>query len=262
MVALSHHCHFLETDIAMGEYASKAGYAQRSCAPVFTPCLDRRGTKVVCAHFPTTNVSDLSLDDLLQRLDRHNREKVANHMGHLQKGVKLDFKQIEALEASIPMLQQAFETGGIESVWINADILAGPGQSGGLLTPVHAGRYLDAVAQVPQAVLSIGWTTGLNLMGATYTEEHIRTMTDIANSLVGRDVTFAVNVQMALGSLNELKNLLDEFPENSITVWSSALSSGVSQEVVNELKRELPPERTFWDVHILPAGVMSSCEVQ
>jgi hypothetical protein len=183
-------------------------------------------------------------------------------MGHLQKGVKLDFKQIEALEASIPLLQQAFEAGSIESVWINADILSGPGQSGGLLTPVSAGRYIDAVQKVPQAVLSIGWTTGLNLMGATYTEEHIKMMTDIANSLVGREVTFAVNVQMALGSLPELKNLLDEFPENSITVWSSALSSGVSQEIVNELRRELPPERTFWDVQILTGAYMSSCALQ
>ena len=89
--ALQSDAHFVETDVAMGEYAASSSSAQgavpapaidafcrsrgrfrdargpeserttlphallslarmynRSCAPVLTPCLDRRGTKVIC----------------------------------------------------------------------------------------------------------------------------------------------------------------------------------------------------------------------
>ena len=52
------------------------------------------------------------------------------------------------------------------------------------------GKCLEKLAprQVPAAVISLGWTTGLSLHGAKYTDEHIQTMADIAQARVAAEL--------------------------------------------------------------------------
>ena len=88
-----------------------------------------RGGEPVMAHPPDTD-SDLSLkqflDIVIQETERGAR-----------KGVKLDFKAIEIVEPSLQIVK-AVESKLNFPIWLNADIIAGPG--GG--APVDADQFL------------------------------------------------------------------------------------------------------------------------
>lgn len=256
MQALHSRCHLLEADVMLGEYVSKAGYS-RSCAPVMQMCIDRKTTDIICAHYPTTITSDLRLSDLLDRLVKYNRIKREKGQPTRQKGVKLDFKAIEALEKSIEYLI-AKEAEGLD-IWINADIVAGPG---GLMVPITPARFFEEASKVPNSVLSLGWTSGVNVLGNAFTDEMVDDMIAVldvaihqqATEVKGRPFTFAINDQLATRSVETVCRLLDHFPGCSLTLFSSALSYGLRREELEDLQRALPADRTFFDVRTTSSG--------
>lgn len=64
---------------------------------------------------------------------------------------------LEALAPSLALLQEVLVQTDLP-VWINADILAGPG---GQAQPLDPQAFLSAVSALPaHVVLSLGWTTG------------------------------------------------------------------------------------------------------
>lgn len=99
----------------------------------------------------------------------HNK----NYTMESPKGLKLDFKTIEAFEASLPILNEYypkvrqfnkhqlqydlyFTCYQVEfPLWFNADILPGPGENNNKV-PVDAHRFLDGAANFPESKLSLG----------------------------------------------------------------------------------------------------------
>lgn len=64
---------------------------------------------------------------------------------------------LDAVAPSMLLLEEVFGDYP-QPIWVNADVLPGPG---GLATPLEAQGFLSAVGALPMdTVLSLGWTTG------------------------------------------------------------------------------------------------------
>ena len=98
----------------------------------------------IMAHPPDTQ-SDLSLDLFLETV-------LTATEGGARKGIKLDFKSLDILQPSLEALKR-LEARLEFPVWLNADILRGPG--GG--EPVSAEVFLQLCSRyLPSATLSTG----------------------------------------------------------------------------------------------------------
>ena len=74
-----------------------------------------------------------------------------------KKGVKLDFKVVECVEPALRHLQSVEAAKKLEGhLWLNADVLAGPGYPDRFLSPIDARNFVQLCAElVPEAVLSL-----------------------------------------------------------------------------------------------------------
>uniref|UniRef100_A0A3B4AFC2 Menorin-like domain-containing protein n=1 Tax=Periophthalmus magnuspinnatus TaxID=409849 RepID=A0A3B4AFC2_9GOBI len=159
----------------------------------------------IMAHPPQTD-SDITLEVWLQELK-------TNH-----KGIKLDFKSLEAVAPSVQLLEQILGHSS-RPVWVNADILPGPG---GVASPLDPQRFLSAVGTLPEdTVLSLGWTTGWT-PGADnpgYSWEMVREMEQICRG-VNNPVTFPVRAALMGQSVPQLLWLLQQSHRYSVTIES------------------------------------------
>lgn len=216
---------FIEADIVLGTLIDQ---------PNATP-------QPVMGHPPNT-VSDITLESFLNQILAFNTANDAS-----KKGVKLDFKSIEVFQGSLEMLTSLWSRVSARSafyssiyifffcqmnypVWINADIVAGP-LDNVLTTPVDPIRFLAGAKQLPNAVLSIGWTTrwGPEFTVGTYTQAQVTAMVNaiksngIAES--GHEITFPVRAGIAAQShdqLHELAAAINATNKVTFTIWSSA----------------------------------------
>ncbi|XP_036069393.1 protein FAM151B isoform X2 [Oryzias melastigma] len=160
----------------------------------------------VMAHPPDTD-SDVTLSEWLHEVKEH------------RKGIKLDFKSLEALAPSLALLEPVLSEKA-RPVWINADILTGPG---GRATPIKAESFLSATADLPpHAVLSLGWTTGWTAGAENpgYSWDMVQEMERICRDLQ-HAVTFPVRAALLGQSLPQLCWLLQQSDRFSLTVWTS-----------------------------------------
>ncbi|KAM8960816.1 protein FAM151B [Pelodytes ibericus] len=162
-------------------------------------------TVPIMAHPPATD-SDITLYEWLTEVSSTNR------------GIKLDFKSLEAVQPSMEILQ-ALSTNIRQPVWINADILAGPG---GKAKPVDAKEFLQVVTTFfPDVTLSLGWTTGWNhdQNNEGYSWEMVKEMEEICKVL-NQPVTFPVRAALVRQSWTQLHWLLKNSHRYSLTVWA------------------------------------------
>lgn len=176
------------------------------------------------AHPPATT-SDISLESFLTQIQKYNSIVEPNKV----KGVKLDFKSINALEASIHIINSIYNKQSFPT-WINADILPGPVNNTETV-PVDPKRFFDAVKLLGPVVLSIGWTTkwSESSLDGCYTEDHVNEMISVIKEnhidKQGLAITFPVRAGIAANSLNQLKILHRAFNNKinvTFTIWSSA----------------------------------------
>ena len=93
------------------------------------------GNKPIMAH-PPANTSDLSLEQFLESV-------LASTQSGEKKGIKLDFKFLGVVEPSLVMLDKLRDKLNFP-VWLNADILKGPGGGGQyLLHTWYSDRQLN-----------------------------------------------------------------------------------------------------------------------
>ncbi|XP_037115444.1 protein FAM151B isoform X1 [Syngnathus acus] len=179
----------------------------------------------VMGHPPDTD-SDITLKEWLECVTLHD------------KGIKLDFKSLEAVSLSVALLQQALVQ-MTSPVWVNADILPGPGIPN---KPLEPQAFLAAVKSLPtNIVLSLGWitkwTTGTDNPG--YSWEMVHEMQDICRGLEHL-VTFPVRAALLAQSVSQLAWLLQQSDRYSLTVWT-----GQNDKFKVE---DLLPYRTCFDV--------------
>ncbi|XP_072288707.1 protein FAM151B isoform X2 [Eucyclogobius newberryi] len=186
----------------------------------------------VMAHPPQTD-SDITLGAWLQALKTTH------------KGIKLDFKSLDAVAPSMELLEQTLGRSS-RPVWLNADVLPGPG---GVASPLDPHLFLLAAGARPaDTVLSLGWTTGWT-HGAEnpgYSWEMVREMEQICRSLKN-PVTFPVRGALIGQSEAQLLWLLQQSPRYSLTVWTGQ-SDTLKTDDLLRLRKRLEPQRVYYDL--------------
>lgn len=211
----------------------------------------------IMAHPPATD-SDLTLREFL-------------HMSSsLPIGVKLDFKTIEALRASVAELlehgRRAEAVSGRAPFWMNADIV---GHGAVVEGKVDADEFLNTSRHVtPLATLSIGWNiapsyflSSPNVVSPSsssptspspplsYSDDDVRRMRDALERngfSPETSITFAIWSKFISNSLDTLQWLTDHYPNSSVTIWGKADDATVEQ--VAAIYSVLPKSRVFLDL--------------
>lgn len=225
---------FIEADILLGHVDNDCG--DQHILPIM-------------AHPPATT-SDISLESFLTQIQEYNSIVEPNKV----KGVKLDFKSINALEASIDIINSIYNKQSFPT-WINADILPGPVNNTETV-PVDPKRFFDAVKQLGPVVLSIGWTTkwSESSLDGCYTEDHVNEMISVIKEnhidKQGIAITFPVRAGIAANSLNQLKILHRAFNNKinvTFTIWSSA-NDAVNVEKLRQFIFTIGLNKVYVDV--------------
>ncbi|XP_048847616.1 protein FAM151B-like isoform X1 [Brienomyrus brachyistius] len=189
-------------------------------------------TEPIMAHPPATD-SDITLHDWLKEVLMSD------------KGIKLDFKSLQAVAPSMRLLE---EVRGhlLGPVWINADILSGPG---GKATPLDPVSFLQAVSQgLPGDVLSLGWTTGWspNINNPGYSWEMVQEMEKVCRRLK-QPVTFPVRAALLAQSFNQLQWLLQQSSRYSLTVWTGQTDEWSVEDLL-PYRQSIDQKRVYYDI--------------
>ncbi|XP_031340355.1 protein FAM151B isoform X2 [Photinus pyralis] len=165
---------------------------------------------------PPANNSDLSLEMFLQAVQNNNMNSSA------PKGIKLDFKSIEAVEKSSPIIGKMYPAITFP-LWLNADILPGPLNT--VDPPVDAARFLKVAETFANATLSIGWKTlyggPANITNASYTDQQIEEMINVIRfHNVTQPITFPVRAGIAAQSLEQLDKIVKSVNDSTLTLWN------------------------------------------
>jgi len=162
----------------------------------------------IMAH-PPANTSDLTLHKFLTDVI------AATADGEARKGVKLDFKDIEAVQTSLAMVGQMEIT---IPLWLNANVLRGPGDS---KAPVDADRFLSLCREhLPRATLSLGWTT--TAAPGQYSPANIVDLENLLEKFQpSAPITLPLRASMAAQSRAILVGYLSANLGTSLTIWSS-----------------------------------------
>ncbi|XP_078071001.1 protein FAM151B isoform X2 [Mustelus asterias] len=185
--ALKGDAHMIEADVLFGSQGSHRG-------------------EPIMAHPPETD-SDNTLHNWL------------NEVLQSDKGIKLDFKSILAVEPAMKMLVSMKDL-LTRPVWINADILPGPNGSS---TTTLANDFLRTVTSyLTDVTLSLGWTTKVldDQRNNGYTWEMVKEMEQICQTL-SQPVTFPVRAALVRPSWPQLHWLLQQSERYSLTVWTA-----------------------------------------
>ncbi|KFO75714.1 Protein FAM151B, partial [Cuculus canorus] len=186
----------------------------------------------IMAHPPETD-SDITLEEWL------------NEIIHTDKGIKLDFKSLEAVRPSMELLERMRQHLR-RPVWINADILEGPNGSNAV---VDAKGFLDTVTSFfPDATLSLGWTTGWHpdKQNKGYDWTMVKEMAQICSTL-SQPVTFPVRAALVRQSISELCWLMQQSDRYSLTVWTGN-EDLYSVEDLLYIRESFDKSRVYYDI--------------
>lgn len=211
----------IESDILMG-FVERDGDADKTN---FVP---------IMTHPPSVS-SDLSFAEFLRRCIEDGKR-------HL----KLDFKELGPVRSCLSLLSSALpqlEANG-QCVWINADVMLGPGKRSGEPT-VPADALLEIWAKYCAGVpLSLGWCCKVDRQDR-YTEKDADDMKAIwrrAHRLANLETTpvvFAVNLRCAALDLEPLLGLLGGIAGSQLLFWTGVGELPVGPSVVGRVARAL-----------------------
>jgi len=144
---------------------------------------DSVAKRPIMAH-PPASESDISLSDFVNNIIAALTDDTT-----LRKGVKLDFKSIDAAHGGLQTVAELKEQITFP-LWVNADIAKGPVDPPS--NPVDPDSFQIACHHfIPEATLSVGWTTSTN---GKYTREMVQDMYNILerNGCInaGKKITF------------------------------------------------------------------------
>ncbi|XP_010141250.1 PREDICTED: protein FAM151B, partial [Buceros rhinoceros silvestris] len=149
----------------------------------------------IMAHPPETD-SDNTLQEWLKEIV------------NTDKGIKLDFKSLEAVRPSLELLERVKQHLQ-RPVWVNADILPGPNGNNAV---VAAKEFLDTVTSFfPDVTLSLGWTTGWHpdKHSKGYDWPMVEEMAQLCKTL-SQPVTFPIRAALVRQSVSELCWLMQQ----------------------------------------------------
>lgn len=178
--------------------------------------------KIVAAH-SSGDDSDLTVEHLLESL-RNSK-----------KGLKLDFKDPQAVSPTLKLLKSA---GLNQPVLLNADILQG---NGGNPTKFNPKEFIELCRrEYPEGVLSLGWTITTS-PELPYTQEDVQSMIDFTSDI--SEITFPVCACLLSTSWRALSKLLEN-PGRTLSVWNN---EPLEKDLLAWIKQNTEPTRTFYD---------------
>ncbi|XP_059840598.1 protein FAM151A isoform X1 [Hypanus sabinus] len=167
-----------------------------------------------------------------------------------KKGMKLDFKSIEAVDPSLDiLLKKSKEIGINRPIWLNADILIGPNVPG-FIKPVNPSRFLSLIQQkLPNVTLSPGWMTFYLPLIATqpYTRRMVEEMYNLVKGLPQR-VTFPVRAVLLKQAWPHFSWLLSQSPRYSLTLWQGSIDS-ITVEDLLFFRDNSNIEQIYYDIY-------------
>lgn len=182
----------------------------------------KSGDIIMC--HPPENESDLTYSEFMHSIK------------NTHKGIKLDFKDPSVVAECLSILNKSDLK---MPILLNADILRGPG---GNVPSFDAGTFVQQASTVPNAILSVGWTTK-PVNGAQYTMEMVEEMTELTRDYPSH-VTYPVRIFYSQNSLAALNKLIMD-KERSLTWWNN---EPVSEDLKNNLLSNTDRARCFYDI--------------
>ncbi|XP_032012834.1 protein FAM151B isoform X1 [Hylobates moloch] len=201
-------------------------------ADVLLPSDGSEHSQPIMAHPPETS-SDNTLQEWLTEVMKSN------------KGIKLDFKSLAAVEPSMMLLENV-KRHLMRPVWINADILPGPN---GNSKVIDAKPFLDTVTSFfPDVTFSLGWTTGWHpeKVNEGYSWTMVKEMEYICNEL-SQPVTFPVRAALVRQSCSQLLWLLKKSNRYSLTIWTGK-NDNYSIEDLLYIRDHFDKKQVFYDI--------------
>mmetsp|Transcript_25338 Transcript_25338/g.54506 ORF Transcript_25338/g.54506 Transcript_25338/m.54506 type:complete len:284 (-) Transcript_25338:40-891(-) len=215
-------------------------------------------SQAVMGHPPSID-GDLTLASFLQQLRHVNFQQQHDDQQTECPLLKLDFKSMIALQSSLTDIKNYLThlpSCLHQRVWINADILPGPGEDMNDATAqkkmqpkFDAAEFLQVVTtELPETVLSIGWTTSLADVHAVYTDQMVDEMVECAKPYSA--VTFPVRASCFMKSWGALQTLYQKNEKWTITLWWSRELSKEDFDLIYEtLEKDVElRNRTYYDL--------------
>ncbi|XP_051984045.1 protein FAM151A-like [Xyrauchen texanus] len=165
-----------------------------------------------------------------------------------KKGIKLDFKSIDAVEPSLDLLRVKNQTGISRPVWVNADILPGPNVPD-FWPAVNASVFFGLIqSKFPDITISPGWKVlYLSIFpNVSYTRSMVEQMYSTVRHLPQK-ITFPVHALMAKNGWPHLSWLLSQSSRFSLTLWQ-----GKENPTLNDLlfiRDNSNPQRIYYDIY-------------
>ncbi|XP_077988557.1 protein FAM151A-like [Glandiceps talaboti] len=168
-----------------------------------------------------------------------------------RKGMKLDFKQLEAVSISMEIVK-GMEERIHQPVWVNADIVQGPNSESDPIAPVEFISTCNAI--FPLTVMSLGWTTNAQ----PWATDDMYTWSMIFDNLqysypLKNPVTFPIRALWTITTWPKYIWMLGLRDDFSITVWHGSADI-VDIDGLVALRKHGDPARIYYDV---PARIMN-----
>jgi hypothetical protein len=220
----------IESDLLMGHYIDDVECQEILHKPVLP----------IMAH-PPDRVSDLSMEQFISLT-------LSSGKYH----IKLDFKELETVSKTIQYIENEMKENAFEfhkTIFLNADILQGPGKRNGKPT-VDADDFLAACFKATEGddssigtqkkyAFSLGWSTDPRSHQG-YTTQDVASMKDIIldNDILERSkgVVLAVNARVLHRDCKVFNSILREFPEIQLLVWTATGEPPISQRKINDIQ--------------------------
>lgn len=191
------------------------------------------GVPIMC--HPPKRRSDLCFQSFLETCTKEGRHNL-----------KLDFKEIAAVWPCLPLVAQLapqLKANG-QAVWINADILPGPGKRVGEGAVPTAEFFNAVLALCPGVPLSLGWRVNI-VHFSPYTQQDCEAMVGQVRAYHERlqaggcrpgGVVFATSLRLTALSLGTLRQLLLDVPGSQLLAWTGTGEAAVHPSVVNQVQ--------------------------
>jgi len=159
--------------------------------------------------------------------------------------LKLDFKSLRAVPNVVDYLASKL-TDQSPEIFLNADILPGPGAKDGSAAPVDATEFMKYCQKLPHATLSVGWTTSYSpLTSLRYEQAHVDQMIKVLEDAAHQRVTFPIRASLAVESWPALSRLLEHSSGASLTLWTA--HEGVPQHELDWIVSQVEEHQVYVD---------------
>ena len=212
---------------------------------------------VVHAHPPAT-ASDLPFDAFLDAVCGEDARPAH---------VKLDFKMPNIVAPCVASIDKYYADALLEkkmALWLNADVLPGPGAP---RCAFDADAFCRVCSGIRGAVLSLGWTVDVGL-GDAYGDGDVDAMLDLLRRHGDRfarndtRVVVAANLRFALRSLGVFARLLAA-SDVEVLFWTGTGEPPVSAAMVARVREGLAAfeERLAFDAQLAPSAALPNAKL-